>query len=469
MVIRFDKRENIIVKWIRLGSICISFICIVFAMLTDLQYPIWLLPFAHAVGIFLLGDRNATVSAPGIVTLNVVMFCRYEIVPLSIYIAQRISKYAMNTYYVNQAVLLMLLELVCIFLVLGVTGSKYRLKTDKMQAKPIDQLFIPQNKSFVFFVLLFALLAIVIRFPSLVSGIGLIISGGIKVTSRETGFSGVIDMIWRSGLAWIYVYILSKIKDRDSSGKRSWVLIIVVTLVYILFSFIMNLSISRWYSVVCFVAAVFLIAKIFPQIRKRVCICTILPAFIVLIIVSVYKNTSFLSSKDSSILNFVVNLLDVSTLDAYFAGPGCVNNGLNLFHSGKGGLSSMLFDTLRNMPVVNHYIDDSYSTVELYASMLGRGDMIVPLSIQSMIYFTSPFFGVLAIIAVALLRKMDERYLQANNGMAFIYGFVAVWFGLIFILNYTICVSWFYAYVIPAGMLFAVTTIRHRSETQNDA
>ena len=87
--------------------------------------------------------------------------------------------------------------------------------------------------------------------------------------------------------------------------------------------------------------------------------------------------------------------------------------------------------------------------------------MILPLAIQSMIYFGVPFFGVLSVIAVILVRKMDERYKQTDNAMAFIYGFVATWFGLIFVLNYTICVSWFYSFIIPMWILFALTTNRH--------
>ena len=469
MKIYFYKKESIVIKWIRICSICVAAACIAFALHEDVKYPVWILPLIHAVGMFLLGDNNATVPAPGIITLNAVMFCRYQVVPLSIYLSQRVSKYAMNTRYIDQAIGLMALELIVILLVIGVTGSNYRKRTRDLQAKPISQLFIPQNKSFIFTVMLLVLIAIAIQFPSLVGGIGLLLTGKLSVTSREAGFSGIIDMVWRAGLAWVYVYSLSKIKDRDSTGRKSWILIIVLTLVYILFTFIMNLGISRWYSLVCFAASVFMLEKLFPQVHRRVVIWTIVPVFVVLVILSVYKNTSYLSMKNSGGLSIIVDLLDVSTLDVYFAGPGCVNNGLNLYHSGKGGLMSLPLDTLRNMPFISHFINDAYSTVELYANMLGRGDMIIPLSIQSIIFFGAPFFGVLGGIVIVLLRKMDELYMLAENALAYIYGFVAVWMGVVFVLNYTICVSWCYSFIIPMGVLFLLTTNRKREEEAVDS
>ena len=465
MVIYFSKRENVIVKWIRICSICIAFLCIVFALQERVLYPVWLLPIVHALGLVLLGDKNAMYSAPGIITLNVVMFCRYELVPLAIYLARRVSSYAINTHYINQAILLMLMELICILLVLGVTGNKYRSPANRKQNSSIEQLFIPQNKSFVFVLVVIVLIAIVIQFPSLVGGIGLILTGTLDVTTEEVARSGLAEMVWRAGLAWAYVYIISKIKDRDPTGRRSWLLITVATLIYVLFTFLLNLVIGRWYSIVCFAAAVFLIGKTFPQVYRRVCLWAIIPVCIVMVVLSVYKNTGYLSVSNSSILGSVVELLDVSVLDIYFAGPGCVNNGLTLYDTGEGGLLSLVFDTVHNMPVVNHFIDDSQATVELYASLLGRGDMIIPLSIQSMIYFGAPFFGLLSGIAVLILRKMDEQYVQANNALAFVYSFIAVWIGLIFILNYTVCISWFYAYIIPMVLLFAFTTNGNGEET----
>lgn len=463
MVLFFSKKENVIVKWIRVCSILVAFTCVFLAIIMDVQYPIWILPLIHAVGIFLLSDRNATISAPGIVTLNVVMFCRYDVVPLAIYMSQSLSRFAINDYYFHQAVWLMAFEQICILLTLWVTGKRRGKGISRVRVESISQLFIPQNKKFIFVLVLLVLLAIVLRFPSLVSGIGLIISGSVDTETREVGFSGIIDMIWRAGLAWIYLYILSIIKDRDSAGKRGWLAIVITTWAYILFTIILNLEISRWYSTVCFVAAMFMVGKIAPKLQKKICIWTILPVLATFAVLSVYKNTSFLKTNSSSLVDFIAELFDVSTLDVYFAGPGCVNNGLNLYKTGNGNLFSLLLDSLRNMPVINHYVDDSYSTVELYASMLGRGDMIVPLAIQSMIYFGAPLFGLLSVMAVVVVRKLDDLYARANNAQAFVYAFFAVWTSLVFVLNYTVWISWIYAYIIPMWLLFHLTTARKRT------
>ena len=462
MVITFNRRENSIIKLIRLLSIGTAVTCMVYAFDVDMGSPFWLLSLTHALGIFLLGNKNAPVSAPGIITLNLVMFCRYQVVPLAIYGSQRLSRYSINKLYMTEAVWFMLAEMICILIVLGVTGSNLHRRREHLKMKPISHLFIQQNKSFIFLLLLLVLVGIAFQFPSLVSGFSLITEGSLEVTTRESGFSGIIDMVWRSGLVWIYLYALSVIRDRDPSGQHSVLLIVGTTLVYILFTFILNIAISRWYSIVCFASALFFIGKLFPLVQRKVYVWSGLPVVVVVVIVSVYKNTAFMGQESVAIISAVAELFDSSTLDIYFAGPGCVNNGLNLLYSGKGDILSLPLDTLRNMPLINHYIDDTNSTVELYASMIHRGDMIVPLAIQSSIYFSPILFGALSIIAVLLIRKMDEKYLQADDAWAFIYGFIAVWVALIFVLNYTICVSWLYAYIIPMAVLFAFTTSLRR-------
>ena len=67
---------------------------------------------------------------------------------------------------------------------------------------------------------------------------------------------------------------------------------------------------------------------------------------------------------------------------------------------------------------------------------------IIPLVGQSGIFFSWVLAPLLSCISVLLIRATDKKYVETTSYMKYIWGFVAVWFGLGTILNMTISLSW---------------------------
>ena len=150
----------------------------------------------------------------------------------------------------------------------------------------------------------------------------------------------------------------------------------------------------------------------FPEKKVYITRLTMIPAIVLLFIVTIYKNTSYLGT-ENGMLQYIREIFDISTLNAYFAGPFNVNNAIHMKETHSLGFLSLFYDLLRNFPVVNHYIDVSRSTVGVYASYLGRGDQILPIVGQSMIYFGYLFTPLLSIISVVLVRFFDYKYFSS--------------------------------------------------------
>ena len=76
-----------------------------------------------------------------------------------------------------------------------------------------------------------------------------------------------------------------------------------------------------------------------------------------------------------------------------------------------------------------------------------------------MIYFGYLLTPLLSIISVIMVRVLDYRYLRSTSIDVYIYAFTACWLGLATILNFTICISWFYVTIIPAYLLIKLTEL----------
>lgn len=83
-----------------------------------------------------------------------------------------------------------------------------------------------------------------------------------------------------------------------------------------------------------------------------------------------------------------------------------------------------------------------------------RGDQIIPLVGQSGIFFSCVLAPLLSCFSVFLIRVTDKKYVETTSYMKYIWGFVAVWFGLETILNMTINLSWLYIRILPMFATF---------------
>lgn len=453
-LVRFDKTESIIIKLFRVLSVIGAFVCIILALFNNALAYLWMLPVTYSIGMILLGNNNIVGFTPGIFTLNIVMFCRYLILPIIMSLnPKEVSFFSIQYGKLEQAVLIMWIELIGILVAIFFSGKNYKRKVTNISLLNDEICFVEMKYGDLFCIMGIAIIIVmIIRYPYLIGGWDLITQGYLSEEVDISGISGIVGIVWKSLTTWLVVYFLYILKKINLKGRKLTFFLIIAIAGLVLISFIGQVTISRWYTVVTFGAMYYSVIKMFPQKKKSVTAWIMIPAVTFLFLTSLYKNTEFLSGQ-GTILEYIKDLFDVTTLDAYLAGPFSVNNALYLKEQVPFGITSVFYDMFRNFPVLNHYIAVENSTVEMYHSYMGRGDQILPLVGQSMIYFSYIFTPLLSIISVNLIRYFDYLYRVTVSLEMYMYAFIAVWIGLVIILNFTICMSWFYSIIIPTFML----------------
>lgn len=428
---------------------------------TTIKNPFWLISLTYCVLLIMTSKKNQVYFAPGIFVLNIVMFMRYSVLIMAIYISGELSSYANNYNYLNEAVFLMIYEQIFVFMTLYFTGRTEKNRISFLRIK--EEMRVEQGTKALVCVALACILAgILITHRYLIGGLSLITKGVISSSNIDNNSSGFVTIIWQACLAWLYIYICAQIK-RKINNKKGVMLAVFISAVYILLTFIGQQSISRWYTIISFVAVYFILSKLYPKEKRIIVMYIVIPAIVLLIVVSVYKNTNYLSENISFSKSFLL-LFDSKKLEVYFSGPVNVNNAMGLYAKHWGGIFSLPLDVVNNMPVVNHWFDTSAATVNLYNQYIGRfwngsGDQIIPLIGQSSIYFSTVFAPLLSCIAVKIVRVSDRRYIQAESLDVYVFAFLGAWSAVALILNMTIFLSWMYIRIIPLILLTVLIEI----------
>lgn len=451
-----------LLSFLRVLSVIIAFTCIFLAVYDGrFSQPFWLLPTVYSITLLLV-RHNIVISSPGIYVLNVVMFFRYSITPLALYITGELSRFANNYQHLDGSIWLMIYELVSVMIVIQITGmSQRRATVKKMEIKDNKQFkeFKRSKITVIFVIGIVVFLAV--NYRQLTGGFSLITRGTTLIASEQvSGVPGLVGIIWQASLAWIFIYTCLKLKKADKNIGKT----IIISAVYILLTFIGQTSISRWYTVISFIAVYFTLLKLYPKEEKTLFKWILIPSGILILIVTLYKNTTFLL-EGNSVLESIVELFAATNLDSYFAGPVNVNSAIGVINSHGFGFSTIFYDLLNNMPIANHFIDGRLSSVNMFNVYIGRvwngisGDQIIPLVGQSSMYFSYLFAPSLSILAVIYLRLFDTRFYYSQTPMMYAYAFISAWIGVVIILNLTIFMSWIYIRVIPLMLLIAFTEI----------
>lgn len=469
---RWNGAGQSFVLFLQLATSVLAILSVVFAGLTKTDFVVVLLPLGYLLFLLLIGDDNIVFWAPGIVVLNIILFARFVILPFAMCLTGDQSIYILDSSNRAFGVPLMLYELVGIGFVLKFTARKTRTivqaKRDDDQRSNIPVPFLKEgvDHGWVIWILALAILVIIVhRNPYLVSGFDLITQGTTANASSDLAAGGFVIAVWDTLLAWVYLWLVFITKRSIRSTRLACILSILLTYAYLLMIYIGQVSISRWHTVIAFAASIFCLMILYPQHRPMIAIWTTVPVAILIFTASAFKNSTY-SWAGITFSQAARQLFDVSTFDIYLAGPSTVSDGVTMYLKGVSNISSLFVDMISNLPFVGHLADQSLSVAYQYHLALGRGDLIMPLTGESMVYFGWPFAPVLSMVMVYCVRVFDRLALTAPDlAHAFIAAFSAAWLGAGIILNITIIISWFGLRIIPFYLFIAMVSLLERSET----
>ena len=255
-------------------------------------------------------------------------------------------------------------------------------------------------------------------------------------------------------LTYIYAIAIYSIY-KSSKIRHRIVLSILLCAIYIVIIFTGQSSISRWYTVVTISASIAVFFKLYPNYRKSIAISLVVPGVVLMVAATIIKNTTI--GYGAGFDTTMESIFDVNLMDIYFAGPVSVNSGIGASERFDIGLSSMFYDILNNFPILGNYIDRENASVALFGKYNGRGDLIIPLVVQSCCWFGKLGMGILSALSVVFVKKTDLKFKYSISPISYVFAFVSIWTGIITILNFTIWISWFYSMIIPTFILFYVS------------
>ncbi|RCA11264.1 hypothetical protein EA71_02019 [Enterococcus durans] len=439
------------------------FYCMFISITRHVEYGLFLIPLIYSIlFVVCFRSRKMVGRTPGQTVIMGIMFCRYVILPIVLCSSGELSKYANNYKYMLPAVVIMIYEMISIFIVLELTA--YRASKIYVEECIKSKNNVMVKPPFLIVLLICCIfVGIYLTNPNMLNGEFLFVANAINGGGESIqDVSGFVKILWQCITAWLFVYGINKQKDKYVlNGKRKHVGIsIIFMLLFMLVTYIGQSRISRWYTVVSAITSIFILTSLFPSEKKIIAKTTIIPVVALILVASILKSGLYTHGEVNSVYSQLSELISPTSSDAYFAGPVSINNAIGMSKNNSVGLHNIVYDIFNNMPVVNHFIDTSNSTAYLYNAYLGRifngsrGDQIISLVGQSGIFFSWVLAPLLSCISVILLRIADKKYVKATSYMKYVWGFVAVWFGLETILNMTINLSWVYIRIIPMFAVF---------------
>lgn len=412
-----------------------------------------ILPFAYSVTRTLLRHVYYCIS-PGLVMYEMVTFLRFTILPFTILKQGNLSTFAVNYNHLDIAIGLMVYEIILCSLLIAFYHPRFKHSKSNV--------YMVGNGKLVFFLSCISIFLLYVDNRALTGNVT-IFSGMLNtnVATQLSETSGLVSIIWQALWTYLFAYVIwsiyinSKIKNNRIGSA---VLSALVCIVYYFVIFTGQASISRWYVIISAVASIVWLLILYPNNRRSILLTVGIPFVLVLLMVTVIKNVG-LDALEYSRTEQISAIVTPNFVDSYLAGPVNINNAIVLKEQTEIGISSLPYDIVNNMPLINNYIDRTQSSAAEYNRFLGRRDQIIPLIGQSFTWFGFVFAPLLSMISVALFMNLDVRFHEVYGIDKYKYAFFAVWCGTETVLNMTIWLSWLYIRIIPMFLLFGVAHI----------
>jgi len=419
-----------------------------FLMLLEVEYIV----------CFCFYKKDLSFKKPGALVLIGIMFMRYIIVPTVLISSGTLNKFAKTYDNVSIAILIMAIEMICIFFVLYFYNPVIK--------KPYEETKEFTNRKIVVLIVLLILILIYSRNTSLIGNLSFDSTNSIVFEEVESNISGLVSIIWQTFSVFLYCSLVKILYESNINGFCKIVGSLLVTALYIVVIFTGQSSISRWYTIVTMCASCSWLMKLYPTKKKIVFISIVIPVCFFLVIASIIKNTTL--GKNYSFIEGIQSLFNSTNMDTYFSGPVNINTAIEVYKYSNTSIKSIFYDLTNNLPYINHFINTNNATIKLFNAYLGRGDQILPLVGQSFMWFSYVGMPFLSMLSCIITLKLDSKFSSSKGILSFLFAFFSIWSALMLITNFTIWIAWVYVRIIPAYILFKLfSSTNKQPQTQS--
>lgn len=430
-------------------SICFfSFLAFAYTLLNSdsITYPlIYLLPFTLWILCILFFNlfklyKNSWVFKIFLLQITI----RYPIMSI---VYSSAPLYLSNIgVYNNTVIVMMVLELIFCFIILGIFSSK------QSELNNYENMEIQLNQNYPIIYIAIMLMFTILLLSNAFNDINFILSLNQYVEKHTEGESSLQDssiaiVLFTPFKVLLALTLIQKIyTSRIRSHFKKWVYLLIIV---VSSSFVFGMS---RFSLILF--SVPLLGFITTLLTKRDANQLIRSSSIIIITALFFASIAKFSRYGNQATTN--ELIDVGSINAYFAGPDNIRIGLMAYDS-ISNINSLLFlinDTLQNVPLLSRITSDSYKlnfvfNKQIYGHNLWA-DQIVPLDISGLFHFGLIGIPLYYCLFLSLALWFERK---AYNSHDFFYKYnwmsLSISFSFIFMMN----VSTFYSSLV-SNMLF---------------
>ena len=236
-------------------------------------------------------------------------------------------------------------------------------------------------------------------------------------------------------LMFVVVPVLLISRFRRSYEKNNSIYWVLLSLLATLPAMLIFRGTSRLSVLVPTVAWLVVLVHLYPKYRRQLVAIVLAIMLSVFVVISLFKQFGYsLTEESEASPDFSISVV-AHTMNVYFSGPENIATGLDMIKANPGNLSSasLLHDLTRNTAGLNAFSDPSKTTTAQYNRLIydtqDKTDQIVPLSIQSQVYFGPLGTTLLLAIAIYWMMRCDRRA-QLETRLGYKYGLAYVTFFL---------------------------------------
>lgn len=358
--------------------------------------------------------------------IQVVIFIRYIITPLSIAITGNFYNASANTSIENVkfAIVLMIFELISIYLALYFAQIYYSRQNHNIYQEDLKGL----NNSLVLvvFSLLAVSIVIMVEPNLLIPGNFLFLPTEYLELKLDLSYDGLYSTLAQLVKPVIFTLLFSLVKKRYDKSKNIiyvWISFILVILFIGLYT-----GTKRWEIVFAGIIGLYLLKKSYSEIPKVFVAGVIVVIFIGFISASMYKFSWVVQSSANPINDVILEMLGM--FQSYFSGPITVANSIEMktIYGNNINLFTLINDFTGSIPILSNYVDQA-NRINVYYNMylnIPNNAYIIPMLGIGYSYF--PILpSIFTVICQWFLIKLDFKLQKCST---IEYRYLYLYFGL---------------------------------------
>jgi len=431
------------IKIYRILVVILSFISIIFILLSDKKIPSNLpfLPIFFTILVLIIPSFTAYVFKNiGITIINLTMIIRYLISPILIATYGTNLNFGHLTMQSTQviAVNLMIYEMIVMFIVFAIFHKKFYKVGDENDVMSISS----SNNIFGWLFVLLCVL-ILISNPAILTRYSFVwLSTDLKNKDVEGVSVSLFFLIIQLGHLVLTVNLLNLIY-RFYERKKHFVFVLISLLIIVISSsFIVGTS--RFSIILPLVTGLYTVLKLYKPYRKLLGILSIVLSFIFILVSTTLKQQTI---NGKSNYNTFENLN--TELQIYFSGVSNVTHAINTGVIYEPfNIMGILSDLFRSVIYLNSLFGENVSALTEYNVIFYGGgmsqDQILPMIGQGYLYFGYLLAPILTVLTMLVVMFLDQKITKSSSLITvYILTYLCLKFALFNMANATIQIAFF--------------------------